>query len=114
MKKTIINFYRTKKNKEDVLITTDQGEFITLNNKEYNLLKLNQIKKNTEIYKKLEEKGIILNYNNINQIIEKQRNKKSFLMQGTSLHIIVVTLRCNLKCIYCHASSKSCEKKNMI
>ncbi len=35
------------------------------------------------------------------------RTKKSFLNEFTSLHIFVLTLRCNQNCIYCQASSKT-------
>ena len=34
------------------------------------------------------------------------RTKKAFLDSFTSLHIFVLTLRCNQNCIYCQASSK--------
>ncbi|MBR1579664.1 MAG: His-Xaa-Ser system radical SAM maturase HxsB [Selenomonadaceae bacterium] len=33
------------------------------------------------------------------------RTRKAFLNEFTSLHMIVVTCRCNFKCSYCHASS---------
>jgi uncharacterized protein len=31
-------------------------------------------------------------------------NKNQFLAYGPSLHIMVMTLRCNHKCQYCHAA----------
>lgn len=31
---------------------------------------------------------------------------KPYLSEGTSLHIIVTTLRCNMNCVYCQAASK--------
>lgn len=37
------------------------------------------------------------------------RTKKAFLNSFTSLHIFVLTLRCNQNCIYCQASSKECN-----
>lgn len=39
----------------------------------------------------------------------RYRTKKSFLDTFTSLHIFVMTLRCNQNCRYCHASSRSCD-----
>lgn len=38
--------------------------------------------------------------------VERLAEKKSFLDDHTSLHIFVLTLRCNQNCIYCQASSQ--------
>lgn len=35
----------------------------------------------------------------------RYRTKKYFIFESTSLHMIVVTNRCNQSCVYCHASS---------
>jgi uncharacterized protein len=42
----------------------------------------------------------------INLLATKYRTKKAFLKNFTALHIVVVTLRCNQRCSYCHASSQ--------
>ncbi len=39
----------------------------------------------------------------------KLRSRKSFLDHFTSLHMVVLTLRCNCLCDYCHASSQSMD-----
>lgn len=44
----------------------------------------------------------------IDNLAARLRTKKSFLDHFTSLHIFVLTLRCNQNCIYCQASSKEC------
>ena len=64
-----------------------------------------------EVVKKLEENFLILTENNVKQYVEKLRKKKSFLFSGPSLNIVVVTLRCDQKCTYCHASSKGLMQK---
>ena len=89
-------------------ITTDSGNFQILNDKE--LMQFNSLKVNDELESKLLSKNILLNEKNMNNEIIKLSKKYSFLHQGTSLHIIVTTLRCNMKCIYCHASSR-CENE---
>ena len=40
------------------------------------------------------------------------RTKKSFLDHFTSLHIFVLTLRCNQNCNYCQASSKPADSSS--
>lgn len=46
---------------------------------------------------------------------ERLAEKKRFLDEGTSLHIFVLTLRCNQNCRYCQAFSQNehCEHKSM-
>jgi His-Xaa-Ser system radical SAM maturase HxsB len=107
----IINNYRIKKFDDKYFLTTDHGSYLVLSEKEFKKLKQNNL--NQELYDKLEEKEIILNSGNIDESIRLMRNRKSFIKQGTSLHIMVLTLRCNMKCVYCHASSKD-EKETSL
>ena len=104
-----INNYRFKKFGNKYFITTDHGSYCILSNQEFNGLKRNNISE--KLKDKLEEKEIILTDANMNEAVRLTRNRNSFLFQGASLHIVVVTLRCNMNCIYCHASSKPADKK---
>ena len=45
----------------------------------------------------------------VDMLATKYRSKKAFLKDFTGLHIVVVTLRCNQRCHYCHASSQSMD-----
>ena len=47
-------------------------------------------------------------------LANKLRTKKDFLSHFTSLHMIVLTLRCNCSCNYCHASSKSFTQESSV
>ncbi|MFW6025277.1 MAG: His-Xaa-Ser system radical SAM maturase HxsB [Candidatus Woesearchaeota archaeon] len=107
-----LNNFRSEKIGDKVLVTTEHGEWTFLNEKEYNKLLDENVKDNFELF---EDKGIIVTPKNKEEVIEKTRKKYSFLYEGTSLHIIIPTLRCNQKCIYCHASSKplSCKEFDM-
>lgn len=104
-----INNYRAGKFGDKYFVTTDHGSYCVLSEKEFKRLKQNKIE--GKLKDKLEEKEIILNETNLGEAIRLIRNRNNFLFSGTSLHIIVVTLRCNMKCIYCHASSKAVDKK---
>jgi len=108
-----LNFLRMRKIGEKYLVTTDHGGWIYLGEEELNKLKSKDLDKS--LYARCEEKGIIITENNKSYIIKKIREKYAFLSAGTSLHIIVATLRCNLHCIYCHASScpQSCKGYDM-
>lgn len=43
----------------------------------------------------------------INLLATKLRSKQAYLKNFTALHMVVVTLRCNHRCDYCHASSQA-------
>lgn len=51
----------------------------------------------------------------IDNLAVRLRTKKAFLDDFTSLHIFVLTLRCNQNCIYCQVSSreKNAQKSDM-
>jgi len=111
-KNYVLNKYRTKKIRKKYLITTDHGSWVCLDEKDYCLLRLNSIEKSKELFNLLEENGVILTEENKDKIVSYFKEKNKFLFQGTSLHIIIPTLRCDMKCIYCHASSKSINAKD--
>ncbi|AFM27726.1 His-Xaa-Ser system radical SAM maturase HxsB [Desulfomonile tiedjei] len=48
----------------------------------------------------------------VNLLAIKYRTKKAYLDDYTALHMVVVTLRCNHRCNYCHASSQSANQYN--
>lgn len=102
------NFYRYKlhdKKTKNYLVTLDDGEFIFLNNSVLTQLKKGKILDQT-IYKTLLSKGIIVTPENISKLINSTKKKYGFLSNGTSLHIVIPTHRCNLKCTYCFADTK--------
>jgi len=106
-----LNNYRSKKFGDKFLVTTDHGSWCFLNKEDFDLLRQDKINKKPELFNLLEDKGIILTGKNKEKIIEKLRRKYDFLWQGTSLHIVIPTLRCNMKCVYCHASSRPLNAK---
>ncbi len=104
----IINQYSSKKIKGKYLVTADQGGWAFLDEKEFELLKKNSL--SPELVSKLCCTGIIVTPSNLNKITGEYKKKYSHLYCGTGLHIVVPTLRCNLKCTYCHAKSRGKEE----
>ena len=105
----VSNFYRYKlydKDSKNYLITTDDGSHIFLNYSALKQLKKGKIE-DEDIYDKLILKGIIVNEFNFNNIVEKTAKRYKFLENGTSLHIVIPTSRCNLGCKYCFAMPQS-------
>jgi His-Xaa-Ser system radical SAM maturase HxsB len=100
------NSYRVHKfDDEHVLLTTEHGSWVVLNKQEFNLLRMNKLEENSKLMNILEEKGIVVTEKNTERIAEMYKERFHHLFNGISLHVIVPTLRCNHKCIYCQASS---------
>ena len=108
-----LGFFRFKKFKNKYLLTNDIGDYLFLTEKEFKDFLANNLKKDKEPYLSLKKKNFVKNELNLTELIEKYRSKNAFLFNGPSLHIIVVTLRCNHKCVYCHASAQDMSRKDL-
>ena len=110
-KKYFENNIRTRKIRDKYLLTTDQGSWIALEKKEYDAFLKGKL--DDKFFKILEEKGIIITSNNLNMVLDDYRKRFDNVFRGTGLHILTPTIRCNLKCGYCHSNvmSKLSNKK---
>ncbi len=113
LKNDKIGFFRFKKfDKETYLITNDIWKYCFLKEKEFWDFVSWKIL-NWDKYDELLEKKFIKweNYENDMAVLFAKKNE--FLAYWPNLHIIVVTLRCNHKCQYCHAAAAPVTAKNM-
>ena len=84
------------------------GDFLIVDKGTSKKIAEKKIKKNNKIYKDLVSNFIICESNPLGLIdilSARYRTKKHFLEDFTSLHIFVLTLRCNQSCLYCQVSS---------
>lgn len=110
----ILPFNFERFNNQSALIVNMVGEYIVLSKKDFNNLISYDLTPNSEIFLRLKAKHFIaesLLEPAIELLSVKYRTKKAFLSEFTTLHMFVVTLRCNHKCSYCHASSKGMGEK---
>lgn len=95
---------------EHVLITSECGNYAFLSHDDFELLKNGDADLlSEETRHELESNNFIALPENVPVAVElsalRYRNRKEFLRSFTSLHMLVVTLRCNHKCRYCQVSS---------
>jgi His-Xaa-Ser system radical SAM maturase HxsB len=106
-----IGFFRFKKDSQtgEYLITNDIGSFIFLSENDFKKFLDNKLDPKSKIYQELRAgefiKGRKSSKNEKMVGIYRMRNASIF-QPGPSLHIIVVTLKCNLRCVYCSAASR--------
>ena len=96
--------FNTEKIKEHYLVSNYLGGWGLLNEAEFK-----QLHQNNRIGDNLKEKlsrlGLAINKDNTAKLISEYRRLNSHLFSGTSLHIVVVTARCNLRCNYCQTDN---------
>lgn len=99
------------------LLVNEVGEYAYLAEEEFERLTSYQLEPDSQAYYDLKGKHFLSDSDSslppqINLLATKYRTKKAYLRHFTSLHMVVITLRCNQICNYCHASSKDVTAKN--
>src|SRR3989339_496265 len=101
--------YRFERLNENIFLSNEVGEYLFLNNENFNRFIEHKLQPEEKAFKDLKSKQILAD-NNIDDVIEmlatKYRTKKHFLTEFTALHMVVATLRCNSNCSYCQVSKK--------
>lgn len=107
-------FFRFKQLGGDYLITNDIGEYCFLEPSIFPDFLSGRIENTCPAkYRELQEKGFIRDKLDFGALSKKYAFKNRALSRGTSLHIVVVTLRCDHKCKYCQAGSGNLGDKNL-
>ncbi len=97
--------------KKDYLLTNDVGDWLFLTKKEFDNFLSGGFEKGGDSRSKLKEKNFLKRELNLNQLSEKYHLRNEYVFAGPTLHIVIPTLRCNQKCVYCHASAQDPSKK---
>lgn len=95
--------FNSEKINDKYLVTNMMGGWDALNEEEFRNLNSLRVLEGGRLYERLLERGLILDEKNIRRVIDDYRNLNVHLFTDTSLHIAVLTKRCNLRCTYCHA-----------
>ena len=99
-----VNFYRFRKIAPDaILVTIDSGEWQILSAKQFLDLKAKQFE-DKDFLQSLKNNHIYLTEENLKGYQKNIEERWSGIFAPPSLHIVVVTPQCNLRCIYCHAA----------
>ncbi len=87
-----------------VLLSNDSGAFIELSGGEFSLYSSGRLKPGA-LRSELEAKGFVRDMMDFDGLASAASRRNSFLNSGPGLHILVMTLRCNHKCLYCQSSA---------
>jgi len=97
-----------------VLLTGDAGDYHLITKEDFDSLLTSSLSAFSSVYNDLKSKHLIADSRDglcqsIDMTATKYRTKKQFLNNFTSLHMVVLTVRCNQKCKYCQVSCEGEE-----
>jgi His-Xaa-Ser system radical SAM maturase HxsB len=86
------------------LVSNMMGAWDVLAPEEFRQLSTMSIDPASVLGKRLHERGIVVDEKNLQAVIQDFKSLNANLFLDTSLHIAVVTTKCNLSCRYCQAN----------
>jgi His-Xaa-Ser system radical SAM maturase HxsB len=99
-----LGFFRFREVGGDVLLTNAVGDWAFVSKAEHAAIMAGDLEPGTPLYDRLRAAHFVADPAEVERLVERTRARKRFLDHGPNLHILVVTLRCNQTCVYCHAS----------
>lgn len=111
---TLNEYFSFPLDADNVLLTTRHKGWAILNKEDYQQVQLDNLSGQPELFRNLERVGIVLSPRNIKEVTSLLCRQNNFLFHHPSCHVISVTNKCNLNCLYCHFEhNQKSEKKEM-
>jgi His-Xaa-Ser system radical SAM maturase HxsB len=98
------SFFRYRAVGEKVVVTNHEGSWAILTQDEFRQFAEGTVERASDLWTRLARGNFIRSEVSNDAAVERLRARKGFVHFGPNLHIVVVTLRCNETCVYCHAS----------
>lgn len=89
-----------------VLLTNDAGEYVWLEPDQFGDLLAGTLSADSPARAALDRCNILRTEGAESRLMGRVRRRSEHLFHGPSLHILILTLRCNQACVYCHASRR--------
>jgi len=107
LRKVKSGFFRFGEFGDGYLVTNLNGGYAFLSREEFDALCKGVFDTGSAKYEELKDKHIL--DPDLGGAIREYRLKNHHLYKAPHLHIVIPTLRCNLTCVYCHASRRDME-----
>lgn len=105
--------YNTERIRDRYLISNFLGSWELLTLDEFKQLQQLRFTEDETLFTRLYDKGIIVKEENLPEMINEYRNLQSHLFTDASLHIAVLTTRCNIACSYCQTRTEAPKDMDM-
>lgn len=101
--------FRHLPNGTHTILTNDAGRFHLLPRAEFEALAAGRLDEGSPYRALLDELGFSRRAPRLDVLADRLRQRRQYLFQGPSLHILIITLRCDQICGYCHASRENLD-----
>ena len=96
--------FRHIPNSDRVVLSNLEGNWLVLTADELRTFASGQLSEGSELWTKLKERNFLRAHYDLDAARARIERKRIHLDRGPILHMMIVTLRCNETCVYCHAS----------
>ena len=103
-------FFRHRQVGEHTLVTNFEGNFLLLTREEFTQFATGTVPAASALEARLSAANFLRATYDVRKAAEVVKARRRFLHAGPNLHILVVTLRCNETCVYCHASRANMDR----
>lgn len=103
-------FFRWREVGDQVVITNLEGRWLLLARDEFTAFATGKVDPGSELHDRLRAANFLRASYDVVAAAEGLRRRKRFVHYGPNLHLMVVTLRCNETCVYCHASRADMDR----
>lgn len=93
------------------VLTNDAGKWLTVSKKDFAALKDGAVKASSALGRRLAKNLMLPGAVDRDALADAYRGKNKHLFTGPNLHIVILTLRCNQRCLYCHASRRKMDER---
>ncbi len=98
------SYFNWRRLKTGVLVTGDMGGWALLKPAEFSLFAAGKLKSGPA-FRELEGAGFFRSRLDFDSMFSNWRDSNEYLRLGPGLHIMVLTQKCNHRCVYCQAGS---------
>lgn len=104
-------FFRFREVGDRVVVTNFEGNYAILTREAFQQFAEGTVERGSALWQELDDKNFLRESYDVRKAAERLRARKHFVHGGGPiLHLLVVTLRCNETCIYCHASRANMDQ----
>jgi His-Xaa-Ser system radical SAM maturase HxsB len=103
-------YFRHREVAGQMVLTNFEGNHIILSPEDFRSFVEGTVPRDSALWTRLDQKNFLRETYRVHEAAAALRERKHFLDQGPILHMLVVTLRCNETCIYCHASRANMDQ----
>jgi uncharacterized protein len=97
-------FFRVREVSGSFVVTNAQGDWVILTAADFKAFGEGTVERASPLWERLKAANLIRSEFDVPAAVARLRKRMKFLDSGPNLHMLIVTLRCNETCVYCHAS----------